>query len=103
MSEIEYVASRRAGVAFPRSGVLRGRAERDLARRIDAAESHGVVTAARIRAAAYATHTALTETAILTNIEAQLVKICPLGEARYAAIVDAFAGVSMAEIMRLGR
>lgn len=97
------IVRRSGSMPAPRSGVLRPRAQRQLAARVDEAEGDGVVAAARIRAAAYATHTALTETAILTNIEAQLVKLCPLGEARYAAIVDSFAGVAVTEVMRLGR
>ncbi|MFN8103942.1 MAG: hypothetical protein U0U69_05740 [Acidimicrobiia bacterium] len=97
------IVQRSGSVPAARGGVLRPRAQRELARRVDNAEADGVVAAARIRAAAYATHTALTETAILSNIEAQLVKLCPLGEARYQAIVDSFAGVAVAEVMRLGR
>ncbi|MFN8103919.1 MAG: hypothetical protein U0U69_05610 [Acidimicrobiia bacterium] len=97
------IVRRSGSVPAPRTGVLRPRVQRELARRVDEAEADGVVAAARIRGAAHATHTALTEVAILSNIEAQLVKLCPLGEARYQVIVDGFAGVAVTEIMRLGR
>jgi hypothetical protein len=81
-----------SGVALPRQ------AEREVL----VARGDGVVAAERVSSAAYVTHSALQQVALLTEIEAQLIRYQPLGELRYQAIVDGFVGVACAEIARLG-
>lgn len=76
----------------------RGRLSRPVTRQIEAVRGSAVVSAARVNAAAYVTHTALTFTAQLSAEESRLIETTPLGEARYKAIVDHFTGVACAEI-----
>lgn len=65
------------------------------ARRLDAtlrqAQVPGMRAAAKIEAAAFATHVALSHAGMLSATEANLLTMAPLGEARYRAIVDSFA------------
>jgi hypothetical protein len=56
------------------------------------------VSAAAVQALAQVTHTALTLGAMLTVEEERLVSMCPLGEARYRALVDQFTAAAAAEI-----
>lgn len=74
------------------------RLPRELRREIDAAHRHGLKEAAHLNAAAYVTHVALTYTGQLTAEECRLIQMVPLGEARYRAILDTFAGVACAEV-----
>ncbi len=77
------------------------RLSRPAGREVEAIRRRAVTATAKINAAAYVTHTALTFTAALSAEEARLVQQCPLGEARYKAIVDHFAGVACAEIAEM--
>ena len=65
--------------------------------------SPGAVAAATVRSAGQVTHTALTLTSMLTAEEERLIGICPLGEARYRALVvgTQFTAVAAAEIANL--
>jgi hypothetical protein len=74
------------------------RLPRELRREIDAAHQHGLKEAAHLNAAAYVTHVALTYVGQLTAEECRLIQMVPLGEARYRAILDTFAGVACAEV-----
>jgi len=72
------------------------------ARRLDAtlrqAQVPGMRAAAKIESAAFATHVALSHAALLSATEANLLTMAPLGEARYRAIVDSFAGLACHEL-----
>ena len=109
MSTGSSVRLRRGGVV-PVSVVARreesrieriGRIPRPVAREIQAARLRGAVAAATVRSAGQVTHTALTLTSMLTAEEERLIGICPLGEARYRALVDQFTAVAAAEIANL--
>lgn len=75
------------------------------ARRLDAtlrqAQVPGMRAAAKIESAAFATHVALSHAALLSAAEANLLTMAPLGEARYRAIVDSFAGLACHELSLL--
>lgn len=87
-------------LARPSPGSL-SRQSRATSRDIDLARSDGVVAAARVEAASFATHVALHHAAILSNLEAQLIERTPLGERRYEAIVNSFVGTACSEIAAL--
>lgn len=76
-------------------------------RRMDAvlrrAQVPGQVAAAGIESAAFATHVALSHAAMLSGAEGRALQYAPLGDARYKAIVDTFAGVCCEKIAALGR
>jgi len=78
------------------------RLPRRVERRVQAAHHAGLETSARINAAAYATHVAVTLTAALSAEEERLIRQAPLGEPRYQAIIDSFASLACSEIVRLG-
>lgn len=75
------------------------------ARRLDstlrAAQLPGQRAAAKIEGAAFATHVGLSHAGMLSSAEARLIAIAPLGEARYRAIVDSFAGYVCNELALL--
>lgn len=87
------IALRSAGVST-RSG-------RRVARALQEAQVPGQVAAAKIEAAAFATHVAISHATMLSAAEARAIQYAPLGEARYKAICDAFAGYSCQEISLL--
>lgn len=89
------------GLARSGSRHLTLRDERQLARDARFAQAPAMQAAARIEAAAFAAHVALSNAAMLSNIEAQLIERVPLGEPRYKAIVDSFTGVAASEIQAL--
>jgi hypothetical protein len=59
------------------------------------------VAAAKIEGAAFATHVALHHAGMLSATEEQLLRQAPLGEHRYRAIADSFAGYACHEIALL--
>lgn len=75
------------------------------ARRLDStlrqAQVPGMRAAAKIESAAFATHVALSHAGMLSASEANLLTMAPLGEGRYRAIVDSFAGYACQEISLL--
>jgi hypothetical protein len=73
----------------------------DVARAVRAEHGQGLVDAARIEAGAHLARTALINTAMLTRDEENFLQLAPLGEARYKAIVDAFAIYAAGEVGRL--
>jgi hypothetical protein len=77
------------------------RSERRLAIQLEDAQLPARVAAAKIEGAAFATHVALHHCGMLSATEARLIKLAPLGEARYQAIVDSFAGYAATEIALL--
>ena len=70
-------------------------------RAVDAASHHGLKAAAKVQAAGFVTHVALTQVAMLTAEEARLIESCPLAEQRNKVLVDTFTGVAAAEIAHL--
>ena len=74
-----------------RRGRIYGRVPRDVARAVEREHGRGMVVAARVNAAAHVARTALINTGLLSHEEEQLIQLAPLGEARYKAIVDAYA------------
>jgi hypothetical protein len=84
-------------------------ASRSLYRRHDRALAHMLadaqlpaqIAAAKIEGAAFATHTALQHAAMLSSAEARLLQQAPLGDNRYRAIVDSFAGYACHELSLL--
>jgi len=80
---------------------LTRRDQRQLAVNLRQAQVPAQVAAAKIEAAAFATHVALSHAGMLSAAEARLIQMAPLGEARYRAIVDAFAGYACQEISLL--
>jgi hypothetical protein len=75
-----------------------GRVPRSIAREIVATRGRGAVSVATVQALGQVTHTALTLAAMLSTEEERLIGICPLGEARYRALVDQFTASAAAEI-----
>ena len=71
---------------------------RQVERRLDAVHHQALEVAARVNAAAYVTHVGLTYAGALSAEEGRLIQQAPLGEGRYKAIVDHFAGAVCAEI-----
>jgi hypothetical protein len=77
------------------------REERRAALAVRSAQLPGQVAAAKIESAAFATHVALHHAGMLSAAEARLLQQAPLGEGRYRAIADAFAGYACHEIALL--
>lgn len=84
-----------------RAAAVGTRGQRQLERRLAEVQLPGQLAAAKIESAAFATHVALQHTAMLSAAEARLLAQAPLGEARYRAIVDAFAGYCCQELALL--
>jgi hypothetical protein len=57
---------------------------------------------ARLQASSFVAHVGMTNTALLTNLEAQMVKRGgAMLDARIAAIVDAYSGACVTELLKL--
>ena len=78
-----------------------GRVSRPVAREIAAARGTGEISEAMVRSLGRVTHVAVSLAAMLTAEEERLVTICPLGEARYKALVDQFTAAAATEIARM--
>jgi hypothetical protein len=78
----------------------RGQVPREVVRQVQREMGHGLVVGARLEAAAHTTRTALVNVALLSQEEEQCIRLAPLGEARYKAIVDAYAIYAAGEIGR---
>ena len=84
------------GAAVPAS-----RQDRRLARNMQHAQLPAQLAAAKMEAAAFAAHVAIHHAGMLSAAEARLIEQAPLGEGRYKAIVDAFAGYACHELALL--
>lgn len=62
------------------------------------AQIPGQIAAAKIEAAAFATHTALSHATTLSAAEGRAIEYAPLGQNRYKAIVDSFTGYCCEEL-----
>jgi hypothetical protein len=65
------------------------------------AQVPGQLAAASIEGAAFAAHVGLSHAAMLSAAEGRAIQYAPLGEARYKAIADTFAGVACDRISLL--
>jgi hypothetical protein len=65
--------------------------QRQAIRQVERVVTQGLATNSREQVRAMLTHTALQNVGALTSLEEHLIKTCPLGAARYEAIVDAYA------------
>jgi len=65
--------------------------QRQAIRQVERIVTQGLATNSREQVRAMLTHTALQNVGALTALEEHLIKTCPLGAARYEAIVDAYA------------
>jgi hypothetical protein len=63
--------------------------------------ARAVVRAARLEAAGYVTHVGLQYLAALSAEEERLIHQAPLGERRYQAVVDAYAGLVATTVARM--
>lgn len=79
----------------------RGALTRAEARRLAEVQQPATDAAARIQAAAYAAHTGMLCTEILTALESQAFRRAPTGEERYTSIVNQFAGLCCHELAKL--
>lgn len=69
-------------------------------RRLHEVEIRGLESALKVQAMAFVAHTALTQAIGLSALEESGIKAAPLGEHRYAAIVDSFAVVASNKLQR---
>ncbi len=65
------------------------------------AQLPGQQAAAKIESAAFAAHVALSHATMLSAAEGRAIEYAPLGEARYKAICDGFAGLCVEELSLL--
>lgn len=65
--------------------------QRQAIRQVERVVAQGLVANSREQVRALMTHTALQNVGALTALEEHLIKIAPLGAARYEAITDAYA------------
>lgn len=73
-----------------------------LNRQIVRAQTPGVLAAASIQSAAFATNVALQQAAMLSLAANRAFKMSPMGEDVYQAIFMAYGSVAVTEIQRLG-
>lgn len=80
---------------------LANRSERRLSGELAEAQRPAKIATAKIDGAAFATHVAVSHAAALSSLEARLIGIAPLGEARYKVLVDTFVGCAATELSML--
>jgi len=78
------------------------RVPRSARRALDQVQGHGMVTAAKVEAAAFVTHIAVQEIGLLSMEEALLVERCPHAAGRAKAVVDNFTAVAASTVARMG-
>jgi hypothetical protein len=78
------------------------RVPRSAKKALDQVQGHGLVTAAKVEAAAFVTHVAIQEIGLLSMEEALLVERCPHAAGRAKAIVDNFTAVAASTVARMG-
>jgi hypothetical protein len=91
----------RLGSALDALRAERGTVPREVVRAVQGEHGLGLVRAARVDAGMHVARTALNNTALLTKDEEMYLQLAPLGEARYRAIVDAYAIAAAMEAGRL--
>lgn len=90
------------GLEQARGPQVGNRVPKAVVRQIDREAGQGLIVAGRVQAAAYVTHVALQQVALLSGEEGRLMQICPLAEPRLKILVDNFTGVAAAEIAGMG-
>lgn len=78
------------------------RIPRSAKKALDQVQAQGLVTAAKVEAAAFVTHVAVQEIGLLSMEEALLVERCPHAAGRAKAIVDNFTAVAAGTVARMG-
>jgi hypothetical protein len=78
------------------------RVPRSARKALDQVQGHGLVTAAKVEAAAFVTHVAIQEIGLLSMEEALLVERCPHAAGRAKAVVDNFTVVAASTVARMG-
>ena len=78
------------------------RSPRTTQRALDKVHGHGLVSAAKVEAAAFVTHVAIQEIGMLSMDEALLVERTPHAAARAKVIVDNFTAVAAGTVARMG-
>lgn len=73
-----------------------------LNRQLVRAQTPGVLAAARIQSAAFATNVAIQQAAMLSAAANRAFKMSPMGEEVYQAIFMAYGSMAATEIQRLG-
>jgi len=86
----------------PRRSVQIARPDDALNQRVLRAQGPGIVAAARIQSAAFATNVALQQAAMLSMAANRAFKLSPMGEDIYQAILMAYGSLAATEIQRLG-
>lgn len=81
------------------ASALAGRPAKLVTRAVEHERGRAAVATARVNRVALVAQVALMRTAELSALEAQLIKVCPLGEARYAAIAD-MAALGMGAVVQ---
>lgn len=81
------------GGAFSPNGLaqMSGNAQRQTGREIERVQAQVLVADVKEQGRALLTNTALQNVGALSALEAHLIQVAPLGEARYKHIVDAYA------------
>lgn len=81
------------GGAFSSNGLaqMSGSAQRQAGREIERVQAQALVADVKEQGRALLTNTALQNVGALSALEAHLIQVAPLGEARYKHIVDAYA------------
>lgn len=81
------------GGAFSANGLaqMSSSAQRQTGREIERVQAQALVADVREQGRALLTNTALQNVGALSALEAHLIQVAPLGEARYKHIVDAYA------------
>lgn len=85
------------------AGQMAAKTEREVKREVDKAAGRAIVNAANIQAAAFVANVALTQLAMLSAQEANLVAQDPIAAARYAGIVDDFTLVARNTMRRMAQ
>lgn len=91
------IVQRNGGSPIARMGT-QSRLPGRVVRQVEQAAHTGLVSAARVHAAAYATHVAMQNVAMLSADEATLIEMCPIAEPRLKVLVDQYTAVAVREI-----
>lgn len=91
-----------AGGAFSSNGLsqMSGSMQRQAGREIERVQAQALVADVREQGRAFLTNTALQNVGALSALEAHLIQVAPLGEARYKHIVDSYAAGAAQAISR---
>lgn len=90
------------GGAFSSNGLsqMSGSMVRQAGREIERVQAQALVADVREQGRAFLTNTALQNVGALSALEAHLIQVAPLGEARYKHIVDSYAAGAAQAIAR---